>query len=137
MSEFNPMDYTTWSDQALINGIELQESWITGLEKEIITRNNTKAIYQAELDHRRLKPFWEDNPGLQFDIGDPLLITEFASHSEIRMDWHIGETCTVANVNAMNAGNVYISGDGFGIPITLELARQMRRAWLAAQQETP
>lgn len=129
--------YTTWEDQALVNGIELQDSWIEGSKKEIAKREKIKADYQRELDRRVLETYADLIP---LKAGEQLIITDeyndwYSRHTHNSSWFDVGEVFTITKVNKQ--GEVYVKGDSHQFWISEpSIAYQMRRAYLASEAST-
>lgn len=129
--EMDTDELQTWEQTALER---IQEH-----KNELAQQETSLAAIRTELARRQLEAFWARNPGLRLEFGDALFNEHFPEL-----------TCKVNNVDEVTAlVTVEVSETADTVsgyppknklfpvktnlkPVTLELARRMREAWLQA-----
>lgn len=131
------------SDSELAAEIANLTHEIDSLYTQIAMYSALRANMEAEQERRRLMPFWEAHPGLSFVTGDLLLVTQTVIDSpecEMFKICKLGETFYASNIGGEYKPElIYIlrSSGGMGVPVSIELARHMRQAWLEQQAAKP
>lgn len=97
--------------------------------------------YQAELTRRKADVFWEQHPGERLEVGDALLMTEDVYESEkghilgakIGNVYEYAEQVHDILINEFK-DHVIIQLNGGHCPVHIDIARLMRKAWVAQRQ---